>query len=78
MTGGALRGAAGAEGDVGANVVLRYVDGVLTGEPLWDPGSGAFPCGAVVPGINDDPSQSCSGVHERFRVGSADCALPVP
>lgn len=73
-----LRGAAGAEGDVGANVVLRYVDGVLSGEPLWDPSSGAFPCGAVVPGINDDPSQSCSGVHERFRVGSADCALPLP
>lgn len=73
-----LRGAAGAEGDVGANVVLRYVDGVLTKEPLWDPSSGAFPCGAVVPGINDDPSQSCGGVHERFRVGSADCALPTP
>jgi hypothetical protein len=71
-----LRGAAGADGDVGANVIYRYVDGALTREPLWDPLTGAFPCGAVVPGINDDPSQSCSGVHERLRVGSPDCALP--
>lgn len=72
----ALRGAAGADGDVGANVVYRYHDGTLTHEPLWDPVTGAFPCGAIVPGINDDPSQSCSGVHERFRVGTPDCALP--
>jgi hypothetical protein len=76
--GSPLRGAAGAEGDVGARVVQRYVDGVLTDEPLWDPETGAFPCGAVVPGINDDPSQSCIGVHERLRVGSAGCALPEP
>lgn len=72
----ALRGAAGVDGDVGANVVYRYVDGTLTTEPLWDPQSGAFPCGAIVPGINDDPSQSCSGVHERLRIGTPDCALP--
>ncbi len=72
----ALRGAAGADGDVGANVIYRYVDGTLTHQPLWDPVTGAFPCGAIVPGINDDPSQSCSGVHERLRVGNADCALP--
>ena len=73
-----LRGAAGIEGDVGANVVFRYVDGVLTREPLWHPVTGAFPCGAIVAGINDDPSQSCSGVHERLRVGSGGCALPMP
>jgi hypothetical protein len=71
-----LRGAAGADGDVGANVIYRYVDGTLTREPLWDPSTGAFPCGAVVPGINDDPSQSCSGVHERLRIGTPQCALP--
>jgi hypothetical protein len=71
-----LRGAAGADGDVGANVVYRYVDGTLTHQPLWDPKTGAFPCGAIVPGINDDPRQSCSGVHERLRIGSAECALP--
>jgi hypothetical protein len=71
-----LRGAAGADGDVGANVIYRSVDGVLTREPLWDALTGAFPCGAIVPGINDDPSQSCSGVHERLRVGTPACALP--
>lgn len=72
-----LESAAGADGDVGANVVYRYQDGILTSTPLWDPRTGAFPCGAVVPGINDDPSQSCIGVHERFRVGAAGCALPI-
>jgi len=71
-----LRGAAGADGDVGANVVYRYQDGALTHEPLWDTKTAAFPCGAIVPGINDDPAQSCSGVHERFRVGSEGCPLP--
>jgi hypothetical protein len=74
--GSALQAAAGADGDVGANVVYRYQDGVLTSEPLWDRETGAFPCGAVVPGINDDPSQSCRGVHERLRVGSQGCPLP--
>jgi hypothetical protein len=76
--GSRLRGAAGAEGDVGARVVQRYIDGVLTDEALWDRETGAFPCGAVVPGINDDASQSCIGAHERLRIGSADCALPEP
>src|SRR5690606_36803917 len=71
-----LRGAAGVDGDVGANVIYRYVDGVLTSEPLWDPETGMFPCGAVVPGINDDPTQSCIGAHERLRVGTSGCALP--
>ncbi|MES1183911.1 MAG: right-handed parallel beta-helix repeat-containing protein [Myxococcales bacterium] len=71
-----LRGAAGADGDVGANVLFRYQDGTLTREPLWNQVTGAFPCGAVVPGINDDPNQSCIGVHERLRVGTPDCSLP--
>jgi hypothetical protein len=63
---------------VGANVVFRYVEGVLTEEPLWRASTGAFPCGAIVAGVNDDPSQSCSGVHERLHVGTAGCALPEP
>lgn len=73
-----LRRAAGAEGYVGADVVFRYRDGALTDLPLWEPGTGAFPCGAVVAGINDDPAQSCRGVHERLRVGVAGCARPDP
>jgi hypothetical protein len=71
-----LRGAAGVEGDVGANVLYRYASGVLMNEPLWDPVSGVFPCGVVVPGINDDPTQSCVGVHQRLRVGTTPCPLP--
>jgi hypothetical protein len=66
------------DGDVGANVMYRYQDGTLSREPLWDPKTGEFPCGAVVPGINDDPAQSCIGVHKRFQVGSEDCSLPYP
>ncbi len=62
--------------DIGANILYRYHDGVLTDEPLWDPATGAFPCGAVIPGINDDPLTSCIGVHERLNVATAGCPLP--
>jgi hypothetical protein len=71
----ALRGAV-AGLDVGASVLYRSEAGVLGSVPLWDPTTGAFPCGAVVPGINDDPRESCTGAHERFRVGTAECPLP--
>lgn len=71
-----LRGAAGADGDVGANVIYRYEDGTLTSKPLWEPKSGEFPCGATVRGVNDDPAQSCNGVHERLRIGAQGCDLP--
>jgi len=70
-----LRGAGGSGSDIGANVLYRTVDGALTGEPLWESVLGSFPCGAIVPGLNDDPSQSCSGAHERFRVGTPECPL---
>lgn len=58
-------GAAGA--DIGANILCRYQDGELTREPLWDPLTGAFPCGAQRTGINDGP-RSCSTVHVRLHV----------
>jgi hypothetical protein len=36
---------AGADGrDIGASVLRRYQDGVLTTQRLWDPTTGAFPC----------------------------------
>jgi hypothetical protein len=72
----ALFGGAGADGDIGSEVVYRYVEGTLTTEPLWDSATGSFPCGAVVPGVNDDPSQSCNGVHLRLHVGSPECGVP--
>ncbi len=68
---------AGQDGqDIGANLLLRYVDGVLTDAPLWDPTTAEFPCGATVRGINDDPANSCLGVHERLHVGTRGCPLP--
>ena len=68
---------AGANGrDIGANVLRRYRDGVLTSERLWDPTTGAFPCGAVVAGVNDDAERTCRGVHERLHVNAGGCAFP--
>src|SRR5690606_9730211 len=61
---------------VGARVTHRYEAGTLTDVPLWHPVTGAFACGAVVPGINDDLATSCIGVHERLHVGTPDCPLP--
>jgi len=71
-----LRGAGAGARDVGAEVVYRYEGGLLTTERLWDAAAGTFPCGATVPGLNDDPTQSCVGVHQRLHVGSAGCPLP--
>ena len=69
---------AGADGeDIGANVLFRYQDGVLTDRTLWDASTGAFPCGAIVPGVNDIPGASCFDVHERLHVNSGGCNLPV-
>jgi hypothetical protein len=73
--GSPLRGAGAGGSDVGASVVDRYQDGLLTNEPLWNATTGAFPCGAVIPGVNDDPTQSCIGVNERLHVGAAGCPL---
>jgi hypothetical protein len=71
---------AGLDGDIGANIVLRTVDGRQTSEPLWDPATGAFPCGAVIPGgINDEavhPDATCASVHARLGVGGSSCPLP--
>jgi hypothetical protein len=62
--------------DIGANVVYRSVDAVTTDRKLWDQRTGQFPCGAIVPGVNDVPGRSCFDVHERLRVGVAGCAIP--
>ncbi len=71
-----MRGQGSDGGDVGASVLYRHQNGVQTWEPLWDPDSGAFPCGAVVAGVNDVPDASCFDVHLRLRVGTAGCNLP--
>jgi hypothetical protein len=63
--------------DIGANVLYRWVDGVLTDEPLWDPQRHVFPCGAIREGLNDMPGDSCVDVHHELNVGSNGCSLPV-
>jgi hypothetical protein len=75
--GSPLRAAAPGAG-VGANIVFRYEDGQLTTTKLWDQTTGAFPCGATVPGVTDASRAdvSCIGVHTRAHVGSSGCAIP--
>lgn len=74
--GSPLKGAGLGGRDVGANAAGRYEGGVLAVTRLWDPSTGAFPCGAVVVGLNDDPTISCIGAHQRLHVGSLGCAVP--
>jgi len=62
--------------DIGANVLYRYENGVLTTQPLWDPVTGQFPCGAIVPGVNDIAGSSCFDVHQRLNVNTNGCPFP--
>jgi|GEM_PF-6647641 len=66
----------GALGRIGAEMLYRYEDGVLTSAPLWDPITGEFPCGTIVSGLNDVPGRSCFDVHERLGVDSPECPFP--
>jgi hypothetical protein len=70
-----MRGAGKQGADIGASVLYRYENGSLTRTPLWDPQTGGFPCGAVVPGINDGPKR-CGNVHERLNVDRHGCRFP--
>jgi hypothetical protein len=62
--------------DIGAVVLYRYQDGVLTNIPLWDPPTGKFPCGQIVAGVNDVPGWSCFDVHQRLNVNTNGCMFP--
>lgn len=67
----------GANGtDIGANVLCRYENGVLTQQQLWNWQTGQFPCGAIVAGVNDVAGSSCSDVHRRLNVNTNGCNLP--
>jgi hypothetical protein len=61
--------------DIGANVLYRTIDGVLTGQPLWDPTTYEFPCGAEITGVNDPGTfaEACANVHTRLQVGTTGC-----
>jgi hypothetical protein len=61
--------------DIGPSVVYRYEDGELTDSALWE-ANGAFPCGAPVAGLSDDPLTSCTGAHQLLHVGTSKCPIP--
>ena len=63
-------------GPIGANILYRYVDGNLTTQPLWNPTTGQFPCGATVAGLNNTAGNSCINVHERLNVNVNGCPFP--
>ncbi|HVU51220.1 MAG TPA: hypothetical protein VHL80_11065, partial [Polyangia bacterium] len=71
-------GSAAKAAGLGANIVYQTVDGAVTTNKLWDQTTGAFPCGAVVPGLNDASLSdvSCMGVGARLHVGAMGCAIP--
>jgi hypothetical protein len=59
-------------GPIGANLIYRYEDGGLTTTPLWS--CNGFPCGAVVPGINDY-GDTCRNVAARLNF-EGGCPFP--
>jgi Concanavalin A-like lectin/glucanases superfamily len=71
-----MKGAGQGGADIGANILFRYKDGILTPQPLWDPTTGAFPCGADVAGLNDVSGDSCKNVHLRLNVDENGCVFP--
>jgi hypothetical protein len=71
-----MKGAGKNGADIGANVLYRYESGTLTSQPLWDRTTGAFPRGAIVPGLNDVPGDSLFDVHARLNVNRNGCAFP--
>lgn len=74
--GSSMKGAGKSGGDIGATILYRYHDGALTSTPLWNPKTGAFPCGAVIQGINDVKGDSCFDIHEQLNVNVNGCSLP--
>ena len=62
--------------DIGANILYRYKNGVLTSQPLWNATTGEFPHGALVRGVNDIAGSSLFDVHKRLNVNANGCMLP--
>ena len=77
-TGTPMKGAGKYGEDIGANILYRYENGILINQLLWNAGTGAFPCGATVSGLNDVAGSSCINVHERLNVNANGCNLGTP
>ena len=62
---------------MGANIVFRYEGGASTGQPLWDPTTGApLYKGATVAGVNDVAGSSLFDIANRLNINKNGCALP--
>ena len=71
-----LRGAGVDDADIRANVIFLYEGGVETRTRHWDLHTGAFPCGAMVPGVNDVAGRSLPppATSPRARVCTKPCS----
>lgn len=75
--GSPLKGAGLGGADIGATILYKYIDGVLTNEPVWNTSTGVFyGCRTVVAGVNDSAGDSCNNVHERLHVNTGGCSFP--
>lgn len=76
-TGAAAKGAGLSGSDIGANILYRYVDGILTTTQLWDETTGEFPHGVVdLDSTNSNSLNSASNIHTRLNVDTGGCSFP--
>jgi len=72
-----LKGAGAGGSDIGATILYRYVDGVLTDIPLWDINTGEFPHGeADSDGTNRVAGSSLFDLHTALNVNTGGCPFP--
>jgi hypothetical protein len=62
--------------DIGATILNRYEQGILTSQPLWNINNGEFPHGALVAGVNDIAGSSAYDVHRRLNINTNGCGFP--
>lgn len=75
--GAAVKGAGTGGSDIGATILYRYVNGVLTSIPLWDPMTGEFPHGAAdLDNTNRVAGDSLFDIHTRLNVNTGGCSFP--
>ena len=75
--GAAVKGAGTGGSDIGANILYRTINGVLTTTPLWDPITGEFPHGADdLDGTNNVAGESLKDFHVRINVNTGGCSFP--
>jgi hypothetical protein len=73
----AVKSAGTGGSDVGANILYRYVNGLLTKTPLWHPTTGEFPHGATdLDGTNAVAGESLFDFHTRINVNREGCPFP--